>query len=164
MKKRIAFTAGMIAAMVAIGPVASMAHAAQAGDQTEYESRERNLADEFPLEAVRQHALAVSEGMDVPDDRLYGIITYGGEDHLMVADEHKEEGHYGAEYIHTYIDTDGIDGYEPEPVNIFFNCPVCGYYSSTIIWPNDISNGRVYWCRCEDPWILGLTIKEDLVR
>ena len=164
MKKRIAFTAGMIAAMVAIGSAASMAHAAQAGDQTENETRERNLADEFPLEAVRQHALAVSEGMDVPDDRLYGIITYGGEDHLMVADEHKEEGHYGAEYIHTYIDTDGIDGYEPEPVNIFFNCPVCGYYSSTIIWPNDISNGRVYWCRCDHPWILGLTIKEDLVR
>ena len=164
MKKRIAFTAGMIAAMVAIGSAASMAHAAQAGDQTEYETRERNLADEFPLEAVRQHALAVSEGMDVPDDRLYGIITYGGEDHLMVADEHKEEGHYGAEYIHTYIDTDGIDGHEPGPVNMFFTCPVCGSYSSTIIWPNDVSNGRVFTCKCENPWILGLTIQEDEIR
>ena len=164
MKKRITFMAGLIAAAVAIGAVAFTAHAAPADDRIESEAEEKSLAERFPLEAVRQHALAVSEEMDVPDDRLYGIITYGGEDYLMVADEHKEEGHYGAEYIHTYIDTDGIDGHEPGPVNMFFTCPVCGSYSSTIIWPNDVSNGRVFTCKCENPWILGLTIQEDEIR
>ena len=164
MKKRITFMAGLIAAAVAIGAVAFTAHAAPADDQIESEEEEKSLAERFPLEAVRQHALAVSEGMDVPDDRLYGIITYGGEDYLMVADEHKEEGHYGAEYIHTYIDTDGIDGHEPGPVNMFFPCPVGGSYGSTIIWPNDVSNGRVFTCKCENPWILGLTIQEDEIR
>ena len=164
MKKRIAFTTGMIAAMVAIGAASCTAYAAPAGDRTEYESGERNLADEFPLEAVKQHALAVSEEMNVPNDRLYGIITYGGEDYLMVADEHKEDGHYGAEYVHTYIDTDGIDGYEPEPVNMYFTYPVCGAHSATIISPNDVSSGRVFYGKCEDPWILGITIAESELR
>ena len=101
--------------------------------------------------------------MDVPDDRLYGIITYGGKDYLMVADEHKEDGHYGVEYIHTYIDTDDVDGYEPEPVDMYFECPVCGTHSSAIISPDDDSPGRVYWCRCEDPWIIGLSVlKEEI--
>lgn len=164
MKKRITFTVGMLAAAVVIGAVTFTAQAAPAGDRTGYESGEKNLADEFPLEAVKQHALAVSEEMEVPDDRLYGILTYGGKDYLMVADEHKEDGHYGAEYIHTYVDTDGIDGYEPKAVDMYFSCPVCGAHSSAIIWPNDVSSGRVFWCKCEDPWILGLTIAKDEIR
>ena len=116
------------------------------------------------MEAVRQHAVEAAEEMDLPDDRLYGIITYGGEDYLMVAEEHKEEDHYGVEYIHTLIDTDGVDGYEPEPVDMYFACPVCKCHSSAIIYVNDDSTGRVFWCNCENPWIIGLTIAKDNVR
>ena len=164
MKKKVTLTAVMIAAAVAIGAAGFGTYSVRAGVRDGYVSEEESLAERYPLEAVRQHALAVSEEMDLPDDRLYGIITYGGEDYLMVADEHKEEGHYGVEYIHTYIDTDGVDGYEPEPVDMYFTCPVCGSFSSAIISPNDTSTGRVFWCKCEDPWILGLSIAEEEVR
>ena len=163
MKKKIAFTAGMITAAAAIGAAGFSASYVHAGVRTGYISEEETLAERFPLEAVRQHALAAAREMDVPDDRLYGIITYGGKDYLMVADEHKEDGHYGVEYIHTYIDTDDVDGYEPEPVDMYFECPVCGTHSSAIISPDDDSPGRVYWCRCEDPWIIGLSVlKEEI--
>lgn len=134
---------------------------AHASTQTTDESENQSLADKYPLEAVKQHALKAAQEMDVPDDRLYGIITYAGEDHLIVADEHKEEGHYGVEYIHTLIDTDGIDKYEPEPVNMYFTCPECGVHSSAIIRENDDSYGRVFWCNCEEPWIIGLSISNE---
>ncbi len=164
MKKKITFTVGLIAAAVAAGAAGFSAHTVRAGVRTEAVSSEENLAERYPLEAVRQHALTAAEGMDVPDDRLYGIVTYGGEDYLMVADENKADGHYGVEYIHTYVDTDGVDGYEPEPVDMYFACPVCGVHSSAIITSGDTSTGRVFWCNCEEPWILGLSISEDEVR
>lgn len=164
MKKKSIFAAGMIAAMVAVGTAGFTARAVPAGVRTEKEAGDRNPADEFPLEAVKQHALAASEEMDVPNDRLYGIITYGGKDTMMVADEHKEDGHYGVEYIHTYIDTDGIDAYEPEPVDMYFACPVCGAHSAAFIVPDDVSSGRVFWCKCENPWVLGLSVAKDEIR
>ena len=128
------------------------------------ENEEKSLAEKYPLEAVRQHAVAVAEEMDVPENRLYGIITYGGEDYLITAEEHKEKGHYGVEYIHTYVDTDGVDAYEPGPVDLYFKCPVCGSVSCSIIPVEVDSTGRVFWCKCDDPWIIGITIAEGELR
>ncbi len=176
MKKQITVTALILTAVMtcaAAGSIGKTAKAAagstgnaanEAGQSDLFTPRERELAKQYPLEAVRQHAIEASQNMDIPEDRLYAIVTYGGEDHLMIAEEHKEEDHYGAEYIHTMIDTDGVDGYEPEPVNMYFECPVCKSYSSAIIRVDDDSHGRVFWCKCEEPWVIGLAIKEELVK
>ena len=120
-------------------------------------TRTANVGDDHVL------AAAIPDTPKLPTDRLYGIITYGGEDHLMVAEEHKEEGHYGVEYIRTYIDTDGVDNYEAEPVSMYFECPVCGMCSHATITVGDVSPSRIYWCRCENPWVIGVTIREDCV-
>lgn len=106
---------------------------------------------------------AVSDKLDVPTDRLYGIITYGGEDHLLIAEEHKEADHYGIEYIDTYIDTDGIDWYESEPVYLYFECPVCGSHCHDTIPVGAKSPGRIFWCECENPWVIGVTIAKEEV-
>ena len=157
MKKRIKVISILLAAVTAAVWIGTSVYA-----NTDIEENEgKSLAEEYPLEAVRQHGAAAAEEMDVPEDRLYGIITYGGEDHLITADEHKEDDHYGVEYIRTYIDTDGVDAYEPGPVDLYFKCPVCGSRSCSIIPVEWDSTGRVFWCKCDDPWIIGITIAES---
>lgn len=163
MKKQMTISALILAAAVTGAVALCIGSPAPAANQAKALSEEE-LAAKYPLEAVRQHAVKAAQEMDLPDDRVYGIVTYGGEDHLMVAEEHKEEDHYGVEYIHTLIDTDGVDGYEPEPVDMYFECPVCKSYSSAIIYVDDSSTGRVFWCKCEEPWVIGLTISEDNIR
>ena len=146
MKKRIATVVSLILAVVM---VFSLAACGKSSSSTAAVGQDHVLAG------------AVSDKLDLPTDRLYGIITYGGEDHLMVAEEHKEDGHYGVEYIHTYIDTDGKDRYESAPVDMYFECPVCGAHSHATIRVGDDSFGRIFWCECEQPWIIGLTIAES---
>lgn len=101
----------------------------------------------------------------LPEDRLYCVATYGGKDHLLVAQEHKAEGTYGADYIHTFIDTDNSLFTEYARVDLHYRCPVCGFHTNTYIVGtgegSSFSKGNIGVCKCDDPWIIGITTNFD---
>ena len=99
--------------------------------------------------------------LDVPDDRLFCVATFGGEKHLYIAEEHKTEGTYGKDFVKYYIDTDEIDAYETEDVSVYFECPVCGYWVPDHIREGDSAKTRIGICKCEQPWVLGVTIDSE---
>ena len=123
-------------------------------------------SDQTSSTVVPEDAETVSplevEGV-LPEDRLYCVATYGGKDHLLVAQEHKLEGTYGKDYIHTFIDTDGSLLTEYARVDLHYRCPVCGYWTNTYIEGSPEgsfrSHGNVGICKCDNPWVIGITTK-----
>jgi len=99
----------------------------------------------------------------LPEDRLYCIATYGGKDHLLVAQEHKLEGTYGKDYIHTFIDTDSNLLTEFARIDLHYRCPVCGFHTNTFIEGTPEGSFRTHSnvgiCKCNNPWVIGLTTK-----